>query len=210
MQHVCVCFDYSVEVQLLTYSPTCRPYGPGASSQVWPKLFPRGEVWFAEIDAACVEKHWNSTFPWKYVAGDQADVDTLKNWVSRTGGEFDYIVDDGGHTNTQIWNSFTYLFDKALRPDGVYFIEDLHVGRVGGFYGTGIPDASNAAMVEVIADWLDQLVVLSMRNSQLPLSRVYRHPLPENIARIDCVRDMCAITKKGPLFERREEGFKKV
>lgn len=175
---------------------------------VWPKLFPIGKIWFAEVDAACVKNYWNSSLPWKYVAGDQADFGVLKKWVSRTGGEFDYIVDDGGHSNIQIWSSFKYLFNYALKPGGVYFLEDLHVGRVPGTYGTGIAEASNAPMIEVIADWMDQLVVLSMRDVQLPsLSREYRYALPENIARIDCVRDMCAITKKGPLFERREEGF---
>lgn len=45
---------------------------------------------------------------------------TLESWVSMTGGGFDLVVDDGGHTNMQLYNSFAVLFEKALKPGGLY------------------------------------------------------------------------------------------
>ena len=30
---------------------------------------------------------------------------------ARIASEFDFIIDDGGHTNPQVWSSFEYLFD---------------------------------------------------------------------------------------------------
>lgn len=50
---------------------------------------------------------------------------TLESWTIRSGGNFDVIVDDSGHSNLQMIRSFEYLFHKALKPGGVYFMEDF-------------------------------------------------------------------------------------
>eukprot|EP01034_Spumella_vulgaris_P037638 gene37638-46433_t len=64
-----------------------------------------------------------------YAAGarDQGDVKTVESWVVQSGGGFHAIIDDGGHQNNQIKTSFDILFEKALLPGGLYFIEDLQV-----------------------------------------------------------------------------------
>jgi hypothetical protein len=49
--------------------------------------------------------------------------------VEQSGGNFDFIIDDGGHTNEQNFNSFMVLFQKALKPGGQYVIEDLQTSR---------------------------------------------------------------------------------
>ena len=123
-------------------------YGPGASASVWRKYLPHAELWFAESDADCVALHKPrlDALAVNAVTGDQADVATLEGWVKETQGGFDVIVDDGGHQNQQILASFTVLFQRALKPGGVYVIEDMHVSRRGHWRGTG------PIMLDVVRD----------------------------------------------------------
>ena len=107
--------------------------GPGKSASLWKHFFGEkvGEIWFAEYDAACVkrEKDAGRMEGLNIVTGDQANVTTLYQWINETKGGFDVIIDDGGHANRMIKTSFDVLFPHALRPGGLYFMEDLHVGR---------------------------------------------------------------------------------
>ncbi|PNH10802.1 Mycinamicin VI 2''-O-methyltransferase, partial [Tetrabaena socialis] len=109
-------------------------YGPGHSAKVWREYLPHAEIWFAEYNAACVDKYRAelAELNEKVVTGDQADIPTLQRWVNETGGNFDVIVDDGGHSN-MMYNSFYTLFYQALRPGGLYVIEDMQASRTGKY-----------------------------------------------------------------------------
>jgi hypothetical protein len=87
-------------------------YGPGRSASVWREYLPSSDVWFAEYDAKCVEKNRGKleTMRIKAVTGDQANETDLHRWLEETGGNFDVIVDDGGHSNRMQWNSFKVGF----------------------------------------------------------------------------------------------------
>lgn len=173
-------------------------YGPGVSSKIWPELFPYGDIWFAEYDANCVKAHWKPEFPWRYVTGDQGNMEDLKSWIDTTGGEFDFIVDDGGHTVPQQWESFQQLFFKALKPGGVYFIEDLHINRNRRWFKEGLPDGSGNAMVDVITEWIDQMATRNFmgdRPKDIVVQKEYKYTLPSEISRIDCIGDLCAFHK---------------
>ena len=77
-------------------------YGPGASVAVWKKLFPEAELWEAEFDSQCVEKHRDDMLKGIFVlTGDQGDDAVLDSWVELSGGNFDVVIDDGGHQNCQ-------------------------------------------------------------------------------------------------------------
>lgn len=191
-------YDAEKRVRLLEIGLGCdMGYGPGASAYIWPKLFPNGEIWFAEKDEACVKNYWSSEDTWHYVTGDQGDREVVRTWIQDSGGRFDFIIDDGGHLNQQIWNSFQELFFHALNPGGVYFIEDLQVGRHAGYHSNGLPHDNSSVVLDVLTEWIDQLVVKSMRNSgEDPIvKKTYKHPLPDEVSRIDCIKDMCAVTK---------------
>ena len=106
-------------------------YGPGASVQVWQKLFPKAELWEAEYNAACVEKSRakGQLDGIHTLTGDQMDIATLDKWIEESGGgDFDVVVDDGGHKQCHIWTTFLKLW-PLLKPGGLYFIEDLQVSH---------------------------------------------------------------------------------
>jgi hypothetical protein len=67
-------------------------YGPGASVNVWKKLFPQAELWEAEFNAACVEKSKaeGKLDGIKTLTGDQMNITTLDRWIEESGGaDFD-------------------------------------------------------------------------------------------------------------------------
>jgi len=68
--------------------------------------------------------------------GDQENETDLNNFLNQHGNEFDIIIDDGGHTMRQHQISLKVLF-KALKPGGLYVIEDLHTcsGQWDMLYG---------------------------------------------------------------------------
>lgn len=62
-------------------------------------------------------------------SGDQGNASAVEQWVVESGGDFDFVIDDGGHFNNQILTTFDILWNKALKKGGIYFIEDLQVLR---------------------------------------------------------------------------------
>jgi hypothetical protein len=99
-------------------------YGPGASYYTWLEYFSNVDLYYIEYDAACAQKWAHLTTGAKIFAGDQSDLSFLQHFLSSTGGEFDIIIDDGGHTMSQQRTSLSILWD-AVKPGGIYFVEDL-------------------------------------------------------------------------------------
>jgi hypothetical protein len=168
-------------------------YGPGASVVVWKAIFnrPTDEIWEAEYDAECVEKslkngQLNGIHP---LVGDQANNDTLNDWITKSGGKFDLVIDDGGHAQHQIYNSFVALWPHVV-PGGIYFIEDLQVARSSYYADTTA--GRNIIMVDHLYSWIEQLVV-EKRSRRHDLTRSKR--MPSGIAAIYCQYEACVIVK---------------
>ena len=170
-------------------------YGPGKSAFLWKSFFGNiGDIWFAEYDELCV-KHESSLGRLNglnVVTGDQGNQTILMTWVNKTLGNFDVIIDDGGHTNHQIKTSFDILFETALRPGGLYFIEDLQVGRDRKYGGSTDP-----VMADVIQSWIDQLLINPVHRNwdYQPSSNNTLHVIPKNIKWIFCQSEACVIAK---------------
>lgn len=173
-------------------------YGPGKSVYMWKKLFGvKADLWVAEFDAACVEnaRLRNLTLGIRTLVGDQANEIVLKSWLDESGGDFDVIIDDGGHKNHQIMKTFTFLFNKALAPGGLYFIEDLSVGRRGPYY-----DAKTDIVVsDVLQSWVEQLLIPHWDDykgtDSAVLRKRERYPLPQSLKWIFCQSEACVIGK---------------
>merc|ERR1719223_912846 len=161
-------------------------YGPGARVALWKDLLLQAELWEAEYNQECVESsrakgQLNGVHT---LVGDQGDVGTVQRWVVESGGNFDVIIDDGGHRNTQIRTSFDVLW-PTLKPGGVYFLEDLQVGRSQEYDDTH----GTAVMADLVHDWTEQLLIRPGERSQ------QRWPLPQGLEFILCQKEACALGK---------------
>jgi len=182
--------------------------GPSASVNVWRALLPKAELWEAEYDAECAKKSRaeGQLEGIKVVTGDQGDFKVLDAWKDEFGDDFDVIIDDGGHRNSQIGNSFDRLW-PLVKLGGVYVIEDLQVGRMADYEDT---EGENI-MADKIKDWIEQLLTYrgpdlsvvvgakkkkkAMKRSKLVLEGV-THPIPADVAFVFCQLEACVIGKR--------------
>jgi hypothetical protein len=164
-------------------------YGPGASVKLWRTMFPNAEIWEAEYQKQCVDhaKEKGMMGDIHVIVGDQQDKSTVIRWVEESGGNFDVIIDDGGHSNAGIVTSFNVLWN-TVKPGGVYFIEDMHVGRTPPFNSEGYP-----VMADVIKSYIDQLI---FPNRYADSSVGEFHKIPDDIDFISCQREACVMGKK--------------
>jgi len=66
--------------------------------------------------------------------GSQADKNFLNEVQTEIGGKFDIIIDDGSH-QMQHQMASLYLLFNAIKPGGIYVVEDLHTSYWSGFGG---------------------------------------------------------------------------
>jgi hypothetical protein len=124
------------------------------------------------------------------IYGDQGDKAVLDRWLAKTGGNFDFIIDDGGHRNDQILNSFEKLW-PALKTGGYYFIEDLQVGRHVGHQA-----ASHSAVVaDVLHQWSDQLIMEPGMHTHVTPVPPRQHKIPPKVDFVYCQDEACVIGK---------------
>jgi hypothetical protein len=165
-------------------------YGPGASVALWKMLFPQADLWEAEYVKECVDKAMDKgqLNGINILVGDQADMPTLDRWIQESGGKFDIVIDDGGHHNCQISNSFDKLWPEVT-PGGIYFIEDLHVGRWAKY------KCDDIVMSERLKDWTEQLIYSTVRKSAS-----FKHKIPLDVDFVYCQEEACVVGKKKLLY----------
>jgi hypothetical protein len=91
----------------------------GESLRMWKKYFTRGMIYGVDI----VDKSSLNELRLRTFRGDQSDADFLSSVLEEIGPP-DIVIDDGGHINSHVIESFTHLF-PGLRPGGLYIIEDV-------------------------------------------------------------------------------------
>lgn len=156
----------------------------GGSIEIWNKLFSaKDDLWSADYEGGCIDKARaaGKLHNFKTLVGDQENITVLNQWMKQSGGHFDIIIDDGGHVNAQIYNT-VYTLWEHLKPGGLFFIEDLQVGRREPHYIRGIP------MVEVIKDWLEQLLIEEK-------NRKYTHKIMPHVKALFCQWEACVLVK---------------
>lgn len=89
----------------------------GGSLKIWKDMFPEAEIVGVDILEECKQYEEDRI---KVFIGDQTDVKFLESL-----GEFDIIIDDGGHTMTQQQVSMKWLLPQVTEG-GIYVIEDTH------------------------------------------------------------------------------------
>lgn len=101
----------------------------GASVKLWEEYFPHAELHFMDIDLSNTKYHSPRS---TYHQANQEKTEELVAFAEKTGGQFDIIIDDGGHTMLQQINSFYALF-PYIKSGGIYVIEDLHTSYWKGW-----------------------------------------------------------------------------
>jgi hypothetical protein len=59
-------------------------------------------LFFVILSSFCVQFAKKNENLYHTLIGDQEDAKTLQSWVKESGGNFDIIVDDGGHHNNHM------------------------------------------------------------------------------------------------------------
>ena len=115
-------------------------------------------MWEAEYIGTCVsdEKANGLLNGLNVLVRYQAGFSVLDSWVQQSGGKFDAIIDDGGHGNCMISNSFDKLWPQ-LNPGGYYFIEDMHIGK------WHYDRSTCGVMGDKMNDWQQQLIFLTTK-----------------------------------------------
>jgi hypothetical protein len=131
----------------------------GGSLEIWRQYFENmTELVGVDCTKECKDFEEGIT---KIVIGDQADKELLESL-----GNFDIIVDDGGHSMHQQRVSFEVLFPK-LNKGGIYVIEDLHTSYWGAFQD----DTPTTEMLkEFIDDINGEATVSGRKIEDLPIN----------------------------------------
>lgn len=190
-------------------------YGFGASVPVWQKLFSRinSSIWEAESDKVCIQNARNGgqLRDVSVLIGDQSNETTLARWIYRSGGDFDVIIDDGGHKSEQVLKSFAALWPE-LNPGGYYFIEALEVGFVDKYASEGYP-----AVPVVIQAWIEHLITTDLKYAPRYQRKAMaqrekrpnqagvlsKFPFPEGLDYIFCQSSGCVFHKEVVRTERK-------
>jgi demethylmacrocin O-methyltransferase len=116
----------------------------GGSIRLWNAYYDKATVFAIDlVDSTQYENARTRTF-----IADQGNREQLAKAMAHFGGEFDFILDDGGHGMSLQQISLGFLF-KYVKSGGYYVIEDLHTSLtnkyVGGGYGAD-PDGENTTL----------------------------------------------------------------
>ena len=98
-----------------------RTVSDAPSVRMWLDYFPSAKIYGFDIsDFSFIELE-----RFTFIQGDAGDIKDLKRVKSVCQNNLDIIIDDGSHASFHQQLGFVELFD-ALRPGGIYIIEDLH------------------------------------------------------------------------------------
>ncbi|MCK5706980.1 MAG: class I SAM-dependent methyltransferase [Candidatus Aureabacteria bacterium] len=123
--------------------------GRGGSLIMWSNFFKNADIFGIDIFKMT---HLNTKRIKTYIT-DQSKKDQLKKFIEDSGGNFDIILDDGGHAMDQQQISFGYLF-KHIKPGGYYIIEDVHTSLPLHSKGYGISDDEKNATLLMINNYI--------------------------------------------------------
>jgi cephalosporin hydroxylase len=105
----------------------------GRSLRMWAEYLPQATI--VGVDRDPKREHDSNRV--QTIVADQADRAQLAAVLERCGRDWDLIIDDGGHRMDEQQASLGALF-PAVRPGGVYVIEDVHTSFPDRHPGYGV------------------------------------------------------------------------
>jgi hypothetical protein len=138
----------------------------GYSAHMWEHYFSKAQLHFIESDKKFLDiyQSLDSSRSHCYLL-DQANENDLLHFINHVGGEFDIILDDGGHQMDQQIISFRMLF-PTLKSGGMYIIEDLATS----FTATGSykPESMPGSTVFFLKQLIDEINAFTIKPAGLP------------------------------------------
>jgi Methyltransferase domain len=122
----------------------------GGSLRMWRDYLPNAVLHGIDIDPRTLA--YQEEVPNSQVRlVDQGSPEALDRFVAELGGNYDFILDDGGHTMVQQIVSFEVLWPQVM-PGGVYAIEDLGTSYYVEYNGRdlGQPDTAVAYVKDLV------------------------------------------------------------
>lgn len=128
----------------------------GASVKLWNAYFshPETKLFFIDINdeslSLCrsLSQHFKRISCYKV---DQENREALLQFIGQIGGNFDLIIDDGGHTMKQQITSFEVLFPH-VKSAGIHIIEDLHTS-----YWEGDQEITTVNFLKTLIDHMNYI-----------------------------------------------------
>jgi hypothetical protein len=102
--------------------PFVKDYEPGASLRMWLEYFPKAEVVGVDNDYAVLIPPGGRLTTYHC---DQGSGESLLDFATNIGGQFDLIIDDGSHIVEHQALTANTLIPKLVAPNGLYVIEDI-------------------------------------------------------------------------------------
>jgi hypothetical protein len=103
----------------------------GGSLKLWRDYFPRGRIVGIDLE---LPRGFVPGERIQIFEGSQADTRFLSEVATKTAPEgFDVIIDDASHIGELTKRTFWHLFDRHLKPGGLYAIEDWGTGYLDDF-----------------------------------------------------------------------------
>lgn len=121
----------------------------GASHKIWKCFFDSAEVYGIDIR----QKPWVERLGIHTYIANQANREDLQKFVNLSGGNFDVIVDDGGHYMDYQQVSLGFLFEH-LAPGGIFIIEDVHTSIPAYYEGFGKDETLSNTTLNVFLEYL--------------------------------------------------------
>lgn len=189
----------------------------GGSLKLWRDIFPEAEIHGLEsgtkhgIERAKEQAAEALKDGVVVHVGSQDDPDFLQEISAQVEGGFDIIIDDGGHSAKNQIASLQHLW-RTIKPGGVYIIEDLETqyyisGSKSGYgcYGQdcgGGYVGKKGTTIAVLKQFIDVLnrdfhdgpnnFNINQQNGHGTYSVVEGD---QNVASLQCFRNMCALRK---------------
>lgn len=137
----------------------------GESVKLWEEYFTHADLHFMDIDFGRIRYISDRSH---YHLCNQESPEELQEFIAASGGNFDIIIDDGGHTMNQQITSFQMLFPH-IKSGGMYIIEDLHTSYWSS-YGGGDSSAQNTiTFLKSLIDEVNFIGQLTQRASHLAI-----------------------------------------
>jgi len=124
---------------------------PGASLKTWRDYFLNSEIYGIDLgDFTDVnDDRIKTMIANQEIRTKNSEWNGLTEMIDNFGGDFDIIIDDGGHSMEQQQVSLGFLF-KFLKPGGVFVIEDLETSyKLGWAYNKTNTEYDTLSMLKI-------------------------------------------------------------